>query len=518
MGQPGAIATPHHLASAAGEKALGAGGSAVDATIAAAAVLAVVYPHMTGLGGDSWSLLRSSAGETLAINGTGMHPRGVDVEALTATHGSSMPLFGAASSPVPGAVKAWGSLHAAAGRLDWSTLMADALALAKEGVEVAPSLARDLESLWPEISIDPGVRNIFSSARGGPKKVGETLHQPELALSLHALASDGPDAFYHGDLARQLSEGMRTLGSEVSAEDFALQESEILSPLRVTYRDHQVWTAPPNSQGFTLAQMLKILERNDVDLDDPDYRGTLASLFGLSNTEREEYLADPHFAEVNLEELLSNHHTQELFERARAGQSVSGNSQPRASGDTVGIAAIDANGVAVSSLHSIFYSFGARVLDPATGIVLQNRSASFSLNRHHRAYLRPGSRPPSTLLPVLIDHPDGTLSSIATMGGRSQAQIQAQLIGRITQGQSPEAVVAERRFVVGAFGPDLEEALVGEETVSDPVRKELGGRGFMVTDSDDFDDRCGHAQIVQINSRGFAVGSDPRADGKRTNP
>ena len=132
MGSAGAIATPHYLATASGQKALDEGGSAVDAMIASAAVLAVVYPHMTGLGGDSWSIIRTASGETLTINGTGMHPRGVDVDQIRAGYGDAMPLSGAASSPVPGAVKAWSAMHGMAGKLDWSFLLEDAIALANK--------------------------------------------------------------------------------------------------------------------------------------------------------------------------------------------------------------------------------------------------------------------------------------------------------------------------------------------------------------------------------------------------
>lgn len=515
MTKTGAIATPHYLASEAGQKALDAGGSAVDATIAAAAVLAVVYPHMTGLGGDSWSILRTAEGDTLAVNGTGMHPRGVDVSEMQSHNGEAMPLFGAPSSPVPGAVKAWSAIHDVAGKLDWSFLMEDAISLAENGVQVAPALARDLKQLWPEISRDPGISDTFSSTQSGPKQAGEALIQRALASSLTSIATEGPNAFYSGNLAPGIVNGMRALGSAVTEEDFALQESETLSALSVDYRGHQISTAPPNSQGFTLVQMLNVLERSGFDLDDPISFGKVVSLFSLGNAERDNYLADPRFAQIALDRLLSNDYADDLLRRSRDGHSENTQSQPRASGDTIGIAAIDSTGLAVSSLHSIFYAFGARVMDPGTGIILQNRSSSFSLNPEHPAFLRPGSRPPSTLLPVLVDHPDGRLSAVATMGGRSQAQVQAQLINRLTKNQSPEDVVAQNRFVVGAFGPLLEDAVVTETKLGDDERAEAKRRGFLVIESEGFDDRCGHAQIVQRGPNGFALGTDPRADGQR---
>ena len=514
MGSSGALATPHYLATASGQKALDAGGSAVDAMIASAAVLAVVYPHMTGLGGDSWSLMRTPAGETLAINGTGMHPREVDVETMRAEHGVAMPLFGAAASPVPGSVKAWSAMHKMAGKLDWGTLLADAITLASEGVAVAPALARDLDQLWPEISADPGIRETFSKGSSGPKQAGDLLVQPALADTLRALAESGSDAFYVGPLASRVVAGMRALGSVVTEHDFAEQESDVIPALSAQYRGHRVSTAPPNSQGFTLLQILKVMERGELKIEDPASLGTIASLFSRGNYERDALLADYRYGDTDIASLLSDEYLEDMLDAARAGDDSSPAPRPRASGDTIGIAVIDSDGLAISSLHSIFYAFGARVMDPGTGIVLQNRSASFSLDPSHPAVLRPGARPPSTLLPVLVDHEDGRLSAVATMGGRSQAQIQAQLIERVTNGEAPADIVGQKRFVVGTFGPELENAVVTERTMSEDDRVELERRGMMVIEIDGFDDRCGHSQIVQVGPEGFAVGTDPRSDGR----
>lgn len=517
MGSPGAIATPHHLATASGQKVLDAGGSAVDAMISSAAVLAVVYPHMTGLGGDSWSLIRTLEGETLAVNGTGMHPRGVDVEKMRAAHGAAMPLFGAAASPVPGSVKAWSAMYGMAGKLGWATLMEDAIFLASEGVSVAPALGRDLKQLWPDISPDPGIRKTFSNGSSGPKQAGDRLVQPALADTLRALAESGPDAFYVGPLASRVVAGMRALGSIVTEHDFAEQESEVLAALSAKFQGHRVFTAPPNSQGFTLLQILKVMERGELGVEDPASLGTIVSLFSRGNFERDARLADYRYGQTDIASLLSDDYLEEMLVAVRAGDDSSPPLRPRASGDTIGVAAIDSDGLAVSSLHSIFYAFGARVMDPGTGIVLQNRSASFSLDPAHAAFLRPGARPPSTLLPVLVDHEDGRLSAVAAMGGRAQAQIQAQLIEGVTNGEAPADIVGQKRLVVGTFGPELQKAVVTERAMSEDNRRELESRGLMVIEIDGYDDRCGHAQIVRVGPEGFAVGTDPRSDGRSPN-
>lgn len=511
--QLGAIATPHHLATKAGNKILEQGGSAIDAVIAAAAVLGVVYPHMTGLGGDSWSLIRTPGGETLALNGTGRHPAAADPEQLAAEFGGAMPQSGAQSSPVPGAVRGWAEMHKIGGKLDWGVLLKEAVTLAEEGAPVADALGRDLKDLWPELEHDPGLRGVFGQASAGPLETGALLRQPALAESLRMIGADGPDVLYRGLLAEKLSHGMRELGSTVSDHDFEQQKSDVVAPISGHYRGHLISTAPPNSQGFTLLQILAAIEHGGWDFADANSSVPLAYLCSLANEQRERFLADPSAGTVDIEALLATETIHHLVSQARKGSSGEENSNPRASGDTVGIAATDSSGLTVSSLHSIFYAFGARVMEPETGIILQNRSASFSLKPGHPAYLRPGFRPPSTLLPVLIDHPDGKLTTIASMGGRSQAQIQAQLINHIVKGKSPDFAVAQPRFVVGTFGPNLEEACVLEPGLPFRAGHMESNTDFLILNQQTHDDRCGHAQIVQADGTAFLTGTDPRADG-----
>lgn len=509
----GMITTPHYLATEAGQAVLDDGGTAIDAVISAAAVLSVVYPHMTGLGGDSWSLIRTPDGETLAVNGTGRHSSNTSAATLTQRYGPEMPLFGPDTASVPGAVKAWGAMHKLGGTVSWPQLFDAALTHAKNGVVVSASLGRDLTQLWGEISSDPGLRDTFKAASGdGPSGTGDRLVFPALAQSLALLSTEGPESLYTGALSEVFLAGLRDIGSPVTSEDLASQDTVISEPLTGVFSGHTVSTAPPNSQGFTLLQILAAWELAGLGRETPGSATVLTSLFSLANDERDRYLAD---GGVDVGKLLSDEYVASLLESARNRESGVGSGKPRASGDTVALAAIDSHGWAVSSLHSIFYSFGARVLEPGTGIILQNRSASFSLSPGHPAYFQPGKRPPSTLLPVLLDHPDGTLSAVASMGGRSQAQIQAQLLDGLTRGQTPEETVSDPRWIVGAFAPDLSEAVVAENALPAQTLAEMQDGGFTMQTIDGFDDRCGHAQIVQRKNDTFLRGSDPRADGSR---
>ncbi len=511
----GVIATPHALASASGQRMYALGGSAIDASIAAAAVLAVVYPHMTSLGGDSWSLVRSVDGTIRAVNGTGAYPRSASITDLRARFGNQMPLFGPLTASVPGAVRAWEELHRHGGRLTWSELFADAIEAAKDGVPVAAALARDLASLGPELRNDPGLRAIFFHSDGTPLAEGELLIQPQLAATLEHLAKYGPGALYSGTLAATYVGALAAMGSPISLEDLQLQRAHVTETLTHGYRDVVVHTAPPNSQGFTLLQMLSALttsgEESPVITANP---GFAAALLSLSNSERDLYLADPESSPLDVASLLSDDHVDTLVERAREFDPDPTPGLPRANGDTVAISALDSDGLAVSSLHSIFYAFGARILEPQTGILLQNRATSFSLHPDHPALLVPGSRPPSTLLPVMLEHSSGELTVVATMGGRSQGQIQLQLIEGLLAGATPQSVVDAPRLVVGAFGPDLENSVVVEAELGDDTVQSLREAGWLVSVTQGFDDRCGHAQITTNVGGGLAFGSDPRADAR----
>lgn len=509
----GVIATPHKLATACGQRMYSLGGSAIDAAIAAAAVLAVVYPHMTSLGGDSWSLVRTGGGKILAVNGTGSYPRAASVTELRARFGNTMPLFGPVSASVPGAVKAWEELHSLGGRLAWSVLFEDALRLAADGVPVAAALARDLRSLGAELTEDPGLRSIFFTSSGEPLEEGDLLVQPRLAATLKELSLHGPEALYTGSLAQKYVGALKNMGSSITAEDMRLQSAVVSETLTVALPKATVHTAPPNSQGFTLLQMLSVMQQAGTEAPIVENNpGLSAALFSLSNTERDQHLADPEAGSLDVANLLTPTYLDALAHRAHAREVEGVSGKPRADGDTVAIATLDEDGVSVSSLHSIFYAFGARVLEPETGILLQNRATSFSLHPDHPAVLVPGTRPPSTLLPVMIEHSDGSVSAVATMGGRSQGQIQVQLIERLLAGHTPQDVVNAPRIVVGAFGPNLENSVVAESACGDGVIQALRNAGWLVGVTKGFDDRCGHSQIATNRGETLAVGTDPRAD------
>ncbi len=512
----GVVATPHHLATRAGERALALGGSAVDAALAAAAVLTVVYPHMCAIGGDAQALLALPGGRVRALSGSGAAARAADASLLRDQH-ATMPIHGVHPITVPGLVAAWGDLHAAGGRLPWSALFTDALALAEQGTPVAAALGRDLTALHLRLGTDPGLRGVFFHADGRVLQTGDTLRQPALARSLLQLSVDGARAFYEGELAGRFVAGLRRLGAPLQTDDFAAHHSQWLEPLSTRFGGWEVLSNPPVAQGHVLMQLLEALVRLGLERADPlgPAAATLTRLCALTAAQRDTVLGDPARGPVDLLSLLSPRTIDSLV--AQAGDAsqplIPLQARPRPDGDTVAIVAQDAQGHAVTLIQSIFHAFGSGILEPDTGIVCQNRGAAFTLH-DGPARLVGGTRPPSTLTPSMLRR-DGRLEiALGAMGGKSQPQILMQLMMRLAAGTAPAEALAAPRWVVGTFGTGSETVALVEGAASAQTRAHLAASGMPVVVGADRDDRAGHAQFVRHRA-GQALDSatDPRADG-----
>lgn len=342
------------------------------------------------------------------------------------------------------------------------------------------------------------------------------MRQPRLAETLRAIATDGPGALYGGAVGAALVAGLRRLGSTLAIADMETYEPERTAPLVGRFDGLEVLTAPPNSQGFVLIELLAALAELAADAE-PD-PALVAQLFRLASRDRDEHLADPRRAAVPLERLLSPAHRDELLQAAgdavEVGSRSAATGAPRPSGDTVAVTAVDGAGRAVTVIESVFHAFGARILEPETGVVCHNRGSSFSLRPGAPNALAPGKRPAHTLMPVIL-RSDAELVAQGTMGGRAQPQIHAQLLLARRRGLDPQAIVGAPRFVVGG----LDEGTRTDVVLAEPaLTRETAGRlaacGIEVVALDDRDERVGHAQIAALGPDGFAAGTDPRADGK----
>jgi gamma-glutamyltranspeptidase/glutathione hydrolase len=525
------------MATEAGRRALKQGGNAVDAALAAAAMLAVVYPHQCSPGGDLFAVMSTPGGRLVAVNGSGAAPLGTDPEALR-SRGEKMPARGPSTITVPGVMAAWETIAGLGARLGLAGALAPAATAAADGVPTAPGLARAIRGLAPVLAGDQGMAQVFLPD-GEALAEGSTLVQPALARTLEAVSHGGVEALYRGQIGERMVSGLRALGSPMTREDLVVHQTQVLRPLSGRYRERDILTAPPNSQGFVLLQILAALERIDP-APDPlgSSAGAFAELFKMTSGDRDQWLCDPRRTRVPLDELLGQEHTEELARRARVaiadvakgeglpragreeGAGARGSPEPSGppppSGDTVAVVAMDADGHAVSLIQSVFDTFGSGILEPSTGLILHNRGTLFSLDPSHPATLEGGVRPPHTLTPVLVlDRAGRVEAAVGTMGGRAQPQILAQVVVRLLDhGVSPEVAVSAPRWIVGGSSPDIGPGAVLAEPAAAAAldmgsalpRSRIGVVG-------EAGEETGHAQAVVVGETELTAGSDPRADG-----
>lgn len=518
---PYGLAAPHALATEAGAAVRRAGGNAVDAAVAAAVALTVVYPHQCAVGGDLVALVALPDGRVVSVNGSGAAAAAADP---TAVSGPRMPVTGPLTVTVPGVVAGWATVHRIAGRLPWERLFADAIDYARQGVPTAPGVATALRAEAPLLTADPGMRAVFFPD-GTPLAEGSPLRQLALADTLARLASEGPAALYEGELGARLVATLRAIGSPLTPDDFARHATETGEPLSAVFRGEEYLTAPPNSQGLHLLQALGIVARLPADAQllgaDADLT---ARIFDAVTRDRDRHLADPRHVDVPVAELLGGAHLDRLAAevcsapcRAAAEPgTVRRNEAARPSGDTVAVVAADDEGYAVSLIQSLFHSFGSGILDPTTGIVLHNRGSFFDLAPGAPNRLAGGKRPAHTLMPVLTRRDGAVTGAHGTMGGKAQPQIHTQLALRIAAGDGPAEALGRPRWVIGGLGVD-EPAQVAsvEGAVPQDVVTALTRGGYRVDVCADQDEQVGHGQLVRRSpsGTGFDAGTDPRSDG-----
>lgn len=515
-----ALAAPEPHAIDAAKAVLDGGGNVIDAAVAAAVSLAVAYPHMCSVGGDLIALVRDPRGHVTCINGTGEYGTGLDKSQMRALRSRGMPLTGPLTVTVPGAASGWAALLARGGSAPLDAVLGPAIHQAEAGVEVGRSLAAAIQADHAQLMGDPGMAATFLP-EGIPLSAGGSLVQPALANTLRRLAGSGFTDLYSGEVSTDFSRGLKALGVPVTAEDLARHSALTVAPLATELQGLRVFTAPANSQGYMLVETLGALSilSPDGDLPGAD-SGLLAELFWGADVRRDEVLADPRWMTILSDGLTSpdalTRAAHEAASRLRGRRRVAA-AQPRLrpSGDTIAVAAVDADGVAVSIIQSVFHAFGAGLLEPSTGIVLHNRGAFFSTDPDSPNLVAPGKRPAHTLMPVLVEGPGRMVAAHGTMGGKAQPQIHAQLLLRSLDGLSPSHTVSAPRFVVGGLdaGTSRDEILA-EPGLPAAVLSELRGTRMPVRIAFDRDERVGHAMIARLETDGsLRAGADPRSDG-----
>ena len=530
----GMVATSHVLASNAGEAALRNGGSAVDAVIAANAVLCVVYPHMAGLGGDSFMLIHDpKKGGVEALNASGPSAKAATRDYYRERgHTAEIPARGAfAAVTVPGAVDGWREAHERHGRLDWADLFADAIYYAREGFPVSRSLTDWTITDIPVLSRFPLSAKTFLPGGKAPRD-GDRLALPRLADSFERLARLGPrKGFYEGETAEEMCRALGAEGSPLTADDFAAYSCEWVEPISTGYRGYTAYEFPPNTQGFAALQIFNIIEGYDVRAwgdNTADYYHYMAEATKLALADRNEWLTDPKFVDIPLDRLLDKSYAaerRELIDPARAARMEDvpagirfGGAAPRADagGDTCYFCAVDGDGLAVSIIESIYHDFGSGVVAGETGIIMQNRGSFFSLDDASANRLEPGKKTFHTLIPAMLFKGDAPYLLYGAMGGEGQPQTHAALATRIIDfGYDVQQAIESPRWLMGrTWGTPVRELSL-EARVGGQVARELLHRGQPVKIQIDWNDNLGHAQAIRINAEsGFLEGgADPRGDG-----
>ncbi|MEX0906650.1 MAG: gamma-glutamyltransferase [Balneolaceae bacterium] len=530
----GMIATSNYLASAAGLRLLRSGGSAVDAAIAANAVLCVAYPHMAGLGGDGfWLIHGPDSQDVQALNASGPAAKSATIDYYRERgHEDQIPSRGPlAALTVPGAVDGWRQAHKRYGKLAWKDLFEDGIYYARQGLPVSRSLAD-----WIAQDV-PVFKEHSSSARlylAGDKvlREGDKLVQEELARSLEIIAQKGPrDGFYEGEIADKICSSLSAEGSPLRSDDFAGFEAEWVQPLTTTYRGFTAVEFPPNTQGFAALEILNIIEGFDIKTwgdGSADYYHHMAEAVKLAFADRDDWLCDPHFTDIPLQKLLSKEYAQERMEKISSSHAMEMESvesgipsgisrqQPVHGGDTCYFSVVDENGLAVSVIQSIFHDFGSAEIGGNTGILMQNRGSAFKLNEDHPNSLEPGKRPFHTLIPAMLLNKEKPYLIYGTMGGEGQPQTHAALVTRLVDfGYDVQQAIEAPRWLMGRTWGAQTQDLSLEGRISDEVVRELEHRGQPVKMLEEWNDNMGHAQAIRINrDQGFFEGgADPRGDG-----
>ena len=514
----GLVTSPHSLASAAGLDLLRAGGSAVDAALATSAALSVLYPHMTGIGGDAfWLIHDARTGQVRYIDGGGRATAGGTLDAFARRGLSEVPLKGVlpGTLTVPGAVASWTEAHAAYGRLPLARCLESAIGYARDGFPVTARLAQWRDMARTDLAKSPEAALFLQP--------GPVLKNPDLARTLQAVASDGWYGFYDGDVAREMVRWSAANDGFFSAPDLAAQRARWAEPIKGTYRDVTIYETPAPTQGFAVLKMLHLLEPFELHTKrflGPDYVHLMVQAKQLAYHDRDRHVADPRFAKVPTDRLISKAYAAErrsLMDPDRALPWDRIPSYGSLAGDTVYIAAVDKEGNAVSLIHSLYGIFGAAVVAGRTGVMLQNRSAYFSLDPSSPNKVEPGKTPLHTLIASLAYRDDRLWAVLGCMGADGQPQIHLQTyLAMIDHGLDIQEALEAPRFLSGRFAiGEARDTLHMEARFPPGTIDALERRGHLLNRWGDWNETAGHAHGIVIDpASGLRIGgSDPRSDG-----
>jgi len=508
----GMVASSQPLATLAGVDILMNGGNAIDAAIATAAVLGVVEPSSIGIGSDAFCLFYSAKDQAIrALDASGRSPHGASLEFCRRNGFTEVPQRGIHSVTVPGAVHGWATLLMSHGTKKLSEVMQAAIRHAEEGFPVAELTAEQWKESESRLKADEGGA-INYLINGRAPRAGEIFRNPRMAVTLKRIAAEGPDYYYQGEVADKLVHCSERLGGLFSRKDFADHRSDWVEAITANYRGYDVYEMPPTTQGFVALEMLKILESFDLKTmgtNSVDALHAMIEAKKLAFADRDRHLADRDFMKVNVRELIDAERAQRLRGRIRMEHAAADYPDAPGGTDTEYVAAADRDGNLVSFIQSNFMGFGSGVVEPDTGIILQNRGHLFSLDDNHPNCIGPHKRCAHTLAPGMIFKDGKPYAALGLKGGHVQPQVQVQLIANlIDHGMTPQQAISAPRF------NHVDGLKVGlEPEISREVKDELNRKGHQVVGGNPESFGGAHMILIHPESGAFVGASDPRKGG-----
>lgn len=518
LSRGGMVATSQPLAVQAGVEMLRRGGNAIDAAVAAAAALNVVEPMSTGLGGDAFALVYLSKNRQIkALNASGRSPYAASLESFREMGYRQMPEKGVHTVTVPGTLDGWCTLLESYGTMGLAEVLEPAITLAEEGFPVTEIISHTWRKQQPLLERDAAAARVYLPGGRAPA-AGDIVVQEDLAETLRKIARGGREVFYRGEIAGAIVDCCRAHGGLMTLKDLSDHTSTWVTPISANYRGYDVYECPPNGQGLVSLLALKMLE--GYDLRSPGHNSAaylhrLIEALKLGFADASKYVGDPDFADIPLEGLLSAAYAARQRRRIngeKAGEKVAAGA-PESEGDTIYLAASDAEGNSVSFINSLYQAFGSGIVVDGTGICLQNRGALFSLEEGHRNALQPHKRPYHTIIPGMACKDGELYLTFGVMGGFMQPQGHVQLLSNIIDfGMDVQTALDAPRFRYY----QQSDACAFEPGVPPQVLAELMEKGHRIVAADDpysADFGGGQAIMRHGNGRALIAGSDPRKDG-----
>lgn len=517
----GMAATSQPLATQVALDVLKSGGNAIDAAIAANALLGLVEPTGSGVGGDLFAIIWDAESKQLyGLNASGRSPKSLTLEYLK-SQGDKIPSYGPLPVSVPGAVDGWFEMHGRFGKLPMSEILQPAINYAENGFPVTELISYYMQASASRLSKYPGFKDVYMPAGKMPVK-GEIFKNPALARTLKIIAEEGRDGFYLGEVAQEIDSYMRANGGFVTYQDMASHKSEWVEPVSTNYRGYDVWELPPNGQGIAALQILNIMEQYDVKsmgFGSPEYIHTFVEAKKLAFADRAKYYADPDFNRIPVEQLISKPYAKQRKALINPNKAAKRDQSGPVHGDTIYLTTADKDGNMVSLIQSNFRGMGSGMTPPKLGFVLQDRGELFSFEEGHFNQYAPGKRPFHTIIPAFVTKDGKPWLSFGVMGGGTQPQMHAQIVMNLVDFSMnlQEAGDAPRILHTGSSQPTGEVMTDGgyislESGFPMIVRRELAKKGHIIRDS--LGAYGGYQAIMRDLKNGVYYGaSETRKDG-----